>query len=214
MALLASTPSPRLTKNPSALESAQYHKKPKMVEALSSSNYDVEDHLPLTQTSITSAINPESLKTLATSTNYEIRNAAIKILVDRFLSIPAARSSLSADLYSSNPATRDVARRTVKLLERHADCYHSQHLQTLKRQAGLDRQDCPASHEMLMRADRSDRFWSSSETRMRQREDSPEEQALRRRRREAIVVNDGNRPVTQDDIIQRVDSGSRNMTRR
>jgi len=49
---------------------------------------------------------------------------------------------------------------------------------------------------------------------MRQREESPEEQALRRRRREAIVLNEGNRPVTQDDIIQRVDSGLRNMTRR
>ena len=170
-----------------------------------------EDHPPLTQIA---AINPESLKTLATSTNYDIRNAAIKILVDRFLSIPAARSSLSADLYSSNPAIRDVARRTVKLLERHADCYHSQHLQTLKRQAGLDRQEYSASHEPLMRADWPDRFWSSSETRMRQREESPEEQALRRRRREAIVLNEGNRPVTQDDIIQRVDSGLRNMTRR
>jgi len=44
---------------------------------------------------------------------------------------------------------------------------------------------------------------------MRQREDSPEERALRRRRREAIVLNESNRPVTQDDIIQRVDSGLR-----
>jgi hypothetical protein len=166
-----------------------------------------KDHLPLT----TAAVNPESLTTLATSTNYDIRNAAIKILVDRFLSIPAARSSLSADLDSSDPAIRDVARRTVKLLERHADCYHSQHLQTLKRQAGLDRQECSASHEPLMRADWT---WSSSETRMRQREESPEEQARRRNRREAIVLNDSDRPVTQDDIIQRVDSGSRNTTRR
>jgi hypothetical protein len=169
------------------------------------------EYLP---TDTNAAINPESLKTLATSTNYDIRNSAIKILVDRFLSIPAARSSLSADLYSSNPATRDVARRAVKLLERHADYYHLQHLQTLKRQAGLDRQECSASHELSMRTDWPERFSSSNETRMRQREESPEEQALRRRRREAIVLNEGNRPVTQDDIIQRVDSGLRNENRR
>jgi hypothetical protein len=49
---------------------------------------------------------------------------------------------------------------------------------------------------------------------MRQREESPEEQARRRSRREAVVVNDSNRPVTQDDIFQRVDSGTRNTTRR
>jgi len=220
MDLLVSTLSLRLTKNPSVSVFAQYHKTPKMVKARflislsptqSIFTYDVKIILP---TDTTAAINPESLKTLTTSTNYDIRNAAIKILVDRFLSIPSARSSLSADLDSSNPTTRDVARRTVKLLERHAGCYHSQHLQTLKRQAGLDRQDCSASHELLMRADWSDRFWSPSETRMRQREESPEEQALRRRRREAIVLNDSNRPVTQDDIIQRVDSGLRNTTRR
>lgn len=45
--------------------------------------------------------------------------------------------------------------------------------------------------------------------RMRDREDSPEEQALRRRRREAIVVNEGDRPVTQEDIIQRFDGRPR-----
>lgn len=37
----------------------------------------------------------------------------------------------------------------------------------------------------------------------RLREESFEEQALRRRRREAVVVNEGDHPVTQQDIIQR-----------
>jgi hypothetical protein len=35
------------------------------------------------------------------------------------------------------------------------------------------------------------------------RDGSREEQATRRRRREAIVLNEGDRPVTQEDIIQR-----------
>lgn len=39
--------------------------------------------------------------------------------------------------------------------------------------------------------------------RIRAREGSPSEQARRRRRREAIVLSDGNRPLTQEDIIQR-----------
>jgi hypothetical protein len=39
--------------------------------------------------------------------------------------------------------------------------------------------------------------------RSREREGSPSEQARRRRRREAIVLNEGNRPLTQGDIIQR-----------
>jgi hypothetical protein len=39
--------------------------------------------------------------------------------------------------------------------------------------------------------------------RMRPRDESPEEQARRRRRREAIVLNEGDRPITSDDIIQR-----------
>lgn len=44
-------------------------------------------------------------------------------------------------------------------------------------------------------------------TRRRHREESPEEQALRRRRREAIVLNEGDRPLSQRDIIQRQTTG-------
>jgi hypothetical protein len=47
-----------------------------------------------------------------------------------------------------------------------------------------------------------------STPRPREREESPEEQALRRRRREAVVVNDGDRAVSQADIIQRNPSSS------
>jgi hypothetical protein len=39
--------------------------------------------------------------------------------------------------------------------------------------------------------------------RLRPRDESPEEQARRRRRREAIVLNEGDRPISSDDIIQR-----------
>ena len=41
------------------------------------------------------------------------------------------------------------------------------------------------------------------ERRVRTHAESPEEVALRRRRREAIVLNDGDRPFVQGDIIQR-----------
>jgi len=41
----------------------------------------------------------------------------------------------------------------------------------------------------------------------RPRRGNETERAMRRRRREAIVLNDSDRPVTQDDIIQRPASG-------
>lgn len=42
-------------------------------------------------------------------------------------------------------------------------------------------------------------------TRSRFREESPEELALRRRRREVMVLNEGDRPVGEEDIIQPVE---------
>ena len=53
---------------------------------------------------------------------------------------------------------------------------------------------------------------SPRERRERMHAESPEEIALRRRRREAIVLNDGNRPVAQEDIIQRGIGGVRVST--
>lgn len=35
----------------------------------------------------------------------------------------------------------------------------------------------------------------------------PEERALRRRRREAMVINEGDRPVSQQDVYMRDDEG-------
>ena len=53
-----------------------------------------------------------------------------------------------------------------------------------------------------------------SERRVRARAESPEEVALRRRRREAIVLNDGDRPVAQEDIIQRRASDMERLSNR
>jgi hypothetical protein len=44
---------------------------------------------------------------------------------------------------------------------------------------------------------------SSAAPRPRNRNNSPGERARRRRRREAIVMNTGDRPISQQDIIQR-----------
>lgn len=46
---------------------------------------------------------------------------------------------------------------------------------------------------------------TSGFTRSRFREESPEELALRRRRREVMVLNEGDRPVGEEDIIQPVE---------
>jgi len=86
---------------------------------------------------ICAAIRPESLKILATGNNYDIRQAATRILVDRFLCIPSEYASLSADLFSADPTIRDIARRTVKMIERYADRSHIRRVEILKEQAGF-----------------------------------------------------------------------------
>lgn len=87
--------------------------------------------------SICKAIDGESLKILATSNNYDIRQAAARILVDRFLSCPSEFASLSADLFAADPYKRDLARRAVDMLERYADPSYGRRVEVLKKQAGL-----------------------------------------------------------------------------
>lgn len=107
-------------------------------------------------------IHPESLKILAAGNNYEIRQAATRILVDRFLSVPSEFESLSADLYSSDLAVRDMARRTVKVIEKYADPIHGKKVDSLRRQAGLTTEDPRAIRSSLTNVDETnpDEGWS------------------------------------------------------
>lgn len=134
------------------------------------------------------AIKTESLETLATCSNVEIRKAATKILCDRFMKNSEAKQLLITDFHSHSPELQESALKALKLLDCHAvsgDWYLSPELADLPLRSAHFR-------SLPVRGARA-----------RPHEESPEEQALRRRRREAMVLNEGDRPVSQDDIIQR-----------
>jgi len=99
-----------------------------------------------------------------------------------------AKQLLISDFHSPNPELQENALKALTLLDYHAvsgDWYSSSELADLPLRSTYFR-------TLPVRGARA-----------RPHEESPEEQALRRRRREAMVLNEGDRPVSQDDIIQR-----------
>ena len=138
-------------------------------------------------------INPEALKVLATSSNYDIRKTAIQILSDRFLHTPAAMASLEDDLKSTNPRRCVTAVRVVRLIDRHASKKDS--VEYLLPFMSWTRPNADVNINL--------RRSSSRRPHQRLRQETSEEQERRRRRREAIVLNEGDRPLTHEDIIQR-----------
>lgn len=113
---------------------------------------------------------------------------ATKILCDRFMKNSEAKQLLISDFHSPNPELQENALKALKLLDCHAvsgDRYSSSELADLPLRSAYFR-------TLPVRGARA-----------RPHEESLEEQALRRRRREAMVLNEEDRPVSQDDIIQR-----------
>jgi hypothetical protein len=140
-------------------------------------------------------IKASALGVLATSDNVEIRKAATKILCERFLSDKRLFTLLQRDLKSDNETVRRQANRAYQMLKRN----------------GLSSRLYSSSHEYRQHALRP---WARSllgsavqfESRragVRNVEESNEERDLRRRRREAVVINEGDRPVSEDDVYMR-----------
>ncbi|OCK81017.1 hypothetical protein K432DRAFT_404168 [Lepidopterella palustris CBS 459.81] len=149
---------------------------------------DVQGVQQAPQASSEDAIKTESLETLATCSNVEIRKAATKILCDRLMNNRDARKLIVEDFNSSDSERQEQAIKVLKLLDCYGmvtDWYHA----------------CPQLSDLPFRSDYF-RALPIRGARARAHEESPEEQALRRRRREAMVLNEGDRPVSQDDIIQ------------
>ncbi|KIV99528.1 hypothetical protein, variant [Verruconis gallopava] len=118
---------------------------------------------------------------------------AIRILSDRFCRDQSAITSLTRDLYSTLPETRARGRVLLKMIERYASDTGS--IQFL-----IDAQASEQIASQLLSHD-------DLAGRLREHEESFEEQELRRRRREAVVFHEGGGPVSQDDIIQRSADG-------
>ena len=147
------------------------------------------------------AIKPSSLSTLATCSNVEIRKAATKILLDRFIAHPSAYKHLVRDAHSKDEGRRHAAYLAFSLLEEYGFVGHSYGVPPpigavlgglVNHRTGVRREWLRANPTRPMRDSRGV---------------DPEERDLRRRRREAMVINEGDRPITQDDVFMRDGEG-------
>jgi hypothetical protein len=141
------------------------------------------------------AIKTSSLQTLATCSNVEIRKAATKILCQRFIAHPAALDMIAKDLQSTNPDTNHRAQLAFDLLCDYNVLKHSLAPPNTPATWGLN-----ATHRHQVPR------WRPSTARDSGNRD-PAERDLRRRRREAMVLNEGDRPVSQDDVWMRDGEG-------
>ncbi|KAJ9669062.1 hypothetical protein H2201_000888 [Coniosporium apollinis] len=156
------------------------------------------------------AISLTSLKTLATCDNANIRDAAIKVVCARVIADKAAQDLIISQLYSPDTLTREIATRAAHLIDKQLRS-HAWRLPPLARTStrtvtrrwvidGDGRWVAEPGGDEGARQPLRD-VTAGGFTRSRFREESPEELALRRRRREAMVLNEGDRPVGEEDII-------------
>ncbi|KAF2442276.1 hypothetical protein P171DRAFT_417293 [Karstenula rhodostoma CBS 690.94] len=141
------------------------------------------------------AIKAASLATLATCENVEIRKAATKILLDRFIAHPSAYKHLIRDANSRNEERKYAAYLAFGLLEDYGYVGH---------QYGVPPPvpATPQAHRLGSR-----REWLREAPSRAALNGGLEERDLRRRRREAMVINEGDRPITQEDVWMRDGEG-------
>lgn len=148
-------------------------------------------------------IKTSSLSVLATCTNIEIRRAATKILCDRFMASPSAGRLLLKDLQSANAETVHRARLALNLLEDY-EALNAVRTAGVRRARGL-------AAWGLHRADGAAAAATGEGAAGNARDllggRDPVERDLRRRRREAMVLNEGDRPVSQEDVWMRDGEG-------
>ncbi|KAF2869302.1 hypothetical protein BDV95DRAFT_629899 [Massariosphaeria phaeospora] len=151
--------------------------------------------LPLPKLGKEDAIKTSSLETLATCDNVEIRKAATKILCERFHANGPARRSLLRDLGSDNPKVEHKAQLAFNLL-------YENGVLTEPDPAPITPRAQSAGGALIRRS----LPWLPAGT----RNPDVEERNLRRRRREAMVINEGDRPVSQEDVWMRNGEGEMN----
>ncbi|PVI08030.1 hypothetical protein DM02DRAFT_608129 [Periconia macrospinosa] len=148
-------------------------------------------------------IKTASLSVLATCTNIEIRRAATKILCDRFMSNPSAGRLLLKDLASDDAETVHRARLALNLLEDY------EALSGSGSRSRQQREEMWGLGGVMGISGRGDGGAGGVGGNAREgvAGRDPEERDLRRRRREAMVLNEGDRPVSQEDVWMRDGEG-------
>ncbi|KAF2118365.1 hypothetical protein BDV96DRAFT_542102 [Lophiotrema nucula] len=149
--------------------------------------------IPSSQRNKEDSIKTSSLQTLATSENIEIRKAATKILCERFFKNPKLQKRLLKDLESKDEGVKHRAILTLRLLDENG-VVHRLRNQTQYRNDIFDIPSLP---------------WYGRRPGTRVH-GTTSEQDLRRRRREAVVINEGDRPVSQEDVYMRGGNGELN----
>jgi hypothetical protein len=129
-----------------------------------------------------------------------LQERAIRILCYRYLCNPANVKSLDADSTSPDPATKQRAQLLYNLLNRYAPDHGALEILNRSTQYLNTTTSGPFANQTR---NILDGLVPTTQPRPREREESIEEQQLRRRRREAVVVNEGDHPLSQGDIIQR-----------
>ncbi|KAH7399499.1 hypothetical protein BKA66DRAFT_565569 [Pyrenochaeta sp. MPI-SDFR-AT-0127] len=140
--------------------------------------------LPAAPTHQEDAIKTSSLLTLATSHNTEIRSSATKILCTRFYASDSAKKALVRDLSSKDDEVKHRAQLALNLL-----CEMG-----VWREYSVPPPRPRGSWRLLGQRD-----WNV------QRDTT--ERDLRRRRREAMVIHEGDEPLSRDDVYMRDRTG-------
>jgi hypothetical protein len=141
------------------------------------------------------ALDARSLATLAESHDRQTREAAIRILCDRFVHDPRAVTALTGDLCSPASEKRAKADTLLKMLQKFSSDQGAIQFLLNKQASAFHNSEIVHFTE------------ATGPSVLREVDDSFEEQEVRRRRREAVVLHDGDGPVRQDDIIQRGSNG-------
>ncbi|KAF2498419.1 hypothetical protein BU16DRAFT_456334 [Lophium mytilinum] len=136
------------------------------------------------------AIKTESLETLALCSNVDIRKAATDLLCNRLVNNKDAHRLLAKDFHSGDPERVARVHKCLLMLQDH-ELYIDL--------CDPDNPRIETMHQVRLQQSRT----AGRMLRTRQLSDTALElAALRRRRREAMVLNEGDRPVSQEDIIQ------------
>jgi len=138
------------------------------------------------------AIPVDVLRTLITHPSASIRDAAIALLCHRIIHHEDAKTLILKDLNSASAEIRKTAQSALDVVGK----YTGVELEEIE--------EPQQQRPLIVRLGPVRGLQHPPPVRRRGREESPEEMALRRRRREAMVLHEGDSPISREDIIQRI----------
>ncbi|KAF2753261.1 hypothetical protein EJ05DRAFT_542111 [Pseudovirgaria hyperparasitica] len=181
------------------------------VTAIYKPNKNPHNRSSTPEVSAADSIQIKSLVTLAKSSNVEIAQAATTLLCDRFSRSKSCMRALASDLISTDRLVRQRATKTRLMLEENNTGGYS----IFERRSYERAAHSPYMSSSLGLPDPSGvHLPVPISAHSRQHDASEAEQTLRRRRREAMVFHEGNGPLSNTDIHQRLGTAPADATTR